>query len=271
MQEHIGIIAGGGKFPRIIAENLHAAGHFVAICGFAGHTDQSTGGCADSYAHLHLGQLGKMITFFKEHNVTRACMAGSISKPKALDFRPDWRAAKIIFSLKNKGDDSLLRAIINELEKEGIHIVSSASLAQGLLCPSGVLTRRGPTENEWKSIRYGWPIAHALGSYDIGQCIVVKESMVVAVECLEGTDATLERGGMLGGNSCIAIKIVKPGQDERVDLPSIGLGTVKKIIAGHYSALAVEAEKTLFFDREEALHLADEHGLCIIALPADFS
>ena len=270
MQESIGIIAGGGQFPRIVAENIRAAGHGVVICGFTGHTDDSTLACADASVMLHLGQLGKMISFFKKHGVVRACMAGSISKPKALDFRPDWRAARLVFSLRRKGDDSLLRAIIGEIEKDGIKIVSSAELAQGLLCPEGVLSLRRPSDKEWSDIRYGWPIARSLGSYDIGQCLVVREGMVIAVECLEGTDATLRRGGELGGQGCTAIKIVKPGQDERVDLPSIGLATIRNLVEGHYAALAVESGRTLFFDREEALRLADENGLCIVALHPDF-
>ncbi len=270
MHESIGIIAGGGQFPRIIAENLHADGYGVVICGFSGHTDEATMACADASAMLHLGQLGKMIAFFKKHNVARACMAGSISKPKALDFRPDWRAAKLVFSLKKKGDDSLLRAIIGEIEKDGIKIVSSAALAQRLLCPAGTLTRRQPTDKEWSDIRYGLPIARSLGAYDIGQCLVVREGMVIAVECLEGTDVTLQRGAKLGGQGCTAIKIVKPGQDERVDLPSIGLETIRNLVDGHYAALAVEAGRTLFFDQEKALALAEENGLCIVALPTDF-
>ncbi|MBP3731323.1 MAG: UDP-2,3-diacylglucosamine diphosphatase LpxI [Mailhella sp.] len=270
MQESIGIIAGGGQFPRIVAESLRSEGYSVVICGFSGHTDEMTANAADAFTLLHLGQFNRMIAFFKQHGVSRACMAGAISKPKALDFRPDWRAAKMVFSLKGKGDDALLRSIIAEIEKDGIQIVSSADLAHGLRCPAGVLTTRQPTESEWNDMRFGWPIARTLGSFDIGQCLVVRENIVIAVECLEGTDATLLRGGQLGGKNCVAIKLVKPGQDERVDLPSIGLATIQNMIENHYAALAVEAGKTLFFDREEALRLADSHGLCIVSLPSDF-
>ena len=134
-----------------------------------------------------------------------------------------------------------------------------------------MLTRRKPTEKDWETIRYGWPIAKSLGSWDIGQCIVVRENMVMAVECLEGTDAAIRRGAEVGGEGCVAIKIVKPGQDERVDLPSVGLATIENMTSLGYSALAIQAQNTLFFDRRQALELADRKGLAVIALPLDFS
>lgn len=271
MAENIGIIAGSGQFPRLIAQDARAAGLGVVICGFSGHTDAATAEAADVYEQLHLGQLNRMVNFFKENKVTRVCMAGAISKPKALDFRPDWRAAKLLFSLKKKGDDSLLRGIIADIEKDGLRIVASADLAPGLRSPAGTLTRRQPGEAEWKDIRYGWPIARAMGAFDIGQCLVVREGMVMAVECLEGTDAALKRGAELGGEGCVAIKMVKPGQDERVDLPSVGLTTIRNLVEKKYAVLAIQAGKTLFFDREEALRLADENGLAIVALPDDFN
>jgi len=271
MAENIGIIAGGGQFPRLVAQDARGAGLGVIICGFQGHTDPATAEYADAFELLHLGQLNRMVEFFKRHGVTRVCMAGAISKPKALDFRPDWRAARLLFSLKKKGDDSLLRAIMADIEKDGLRIVASADLAPGLRSPGGTLTRRAPTDEEWNDIRYGWPIARAMGAFDIGQCLVVRENMVMAVECLEGTDATLLRGAELGGPGCIAVKMVKPGQDERVDLPSVGLTTIRNLVERKYAVLAIQAEKTLFFDREEALKLADEHGLSIVALPDDFA
>ena len=271
MAENIGIIAGGGQFPRLIAQDARACGLGVVICGFHGHTDAETADCADKFEMIHLGQLNRMVNFFKDNGVSRVCMAGAISKPRALDIRPDWRAAKLLLTLRKKGDDSLLRTVIKDIEKDGLRIVASADLAPGLRAPAGTLTHREPTEEEWKDIRYGWPIGRAMGSFDIGQCIVVREGMVIAVECLEGTDATIKRGGELGGAGCTAIKMVKPGQDERVDLPSVGLTTIRNLIEHRYSVLAIEAGKTLFFDREEALRLADENSLAIVALPEDFS
>ena len=265
----VGIIAGGGQFPRLIAQEARRKGLSTVVCGFHGNTDPELETLADAFQLLHLGQLNKLLAWFHEHGVRRLCMAGTINKPRALDFRPDFRAARVIFSLRTKGDDSLLRAVLGELEKEGFHIVSAADIVPSLRCPRGTLTRRSPTPEEWENIRFGWPIVTEMGRMDIGQCIVVRQNMVVAVECLEGTDATRRRGAELGGKGCIALKKVKPGQDERVDLPSIGLATIQNLIEGGYTALAVEADKTLFFDRDESLRLADKNKLAIVALPQE--
>ena len=267
---NIGIIAGGGQFPYLIAQEARRMGLSVVVCGFHGHTDPGLEEMADAFQLLHLGQLNKLLAWFHGHGVRRLCMAGTINKPRALDLRPDLRAARVIFSLRDKGDDSLLRAVLGELEKEGFCVLPAADLVPALRCPQGTLTRKEPTSDDWENIRYGWPIAAEMGRMDIGQCIVVRQSMVLAVECLEGTDATLRRGAELGGKGCIALKMVKPGQDERVDLPSIGLTTIRNLIEGGYSALAVEADRTLFFDRMESLALADKHKLAVVALPRTF-
>ena len=193
MSESIGIIAGSGQFPRLVAEDAKAAGYGVVVCAFHGFTDPGLEALADAYTTVYLGQFDKVIDYFRKHGVRRLCMAGAINKPRALDLRPDFRAARILFSLRGKGDDALLRAIMADLEKEGFTLIQAAELSTSLLCPEGVLTRRGPSAEEIAEIDYGWPIAEALGRFDIGQCIVVKQGMVVAVECLEGTDAALRR------------------------------------------------------------------------------
>ena len=185
MSESIGIIAGSGQFPRLVAEDAKAAGYGVVVCAFHGFTDPGLEALADAYTTVYLGQFDKVIDYFRKHGVRRLCMAGAINKPRALDLRPDFRAARILFSLRGKGDDALLRAIMADLEKEGFTLIQAAELSTSLLCPEGVLTRRGPSAEEIAEIDYGWPIAEALGRFDIGQCIVVKQGMVVAVECLD--------------------------------------------------------------------------------------
>lgn len=264
--EKIGIIAGGGQFPALVAKGARAFGHGVVICGFQGHTDPALDGLADAFQMLHLGQFNKLIEFFRSQGVQRLCLAGAISKPKALDLRPDFRAVRLLFSLRSKGDDVLLRAVLEDLEREGFAVCNPAELAPGLYSPSGVLGRVAPSEAVREAIAYGWPIAAAMGRFDIGQCLVVREGMVVAVECLEGTDATLERGGTLGGAGCVALKMAKPGQEKRVDLPSVGFETIRLLTRLQYAALVLEAGNTLFFDREKAVALADEHNLCVLAL-----
>ncbi len=265
----IGILAGGGQFPRLIIEEARKNNCKVILAGFQGHTDEALLALADSAQMFHIGQFAKVIKFFHSHDIHEVSLAGSINKPKILDVRPDWLATKIIFSLKSKGDDALLRAIIDQLEKEKLFVVSASKLLPSLLAPSGILTKTKAHADVQKTLDYALPIMQTLGPFDIGQCIAVKENMVLAVECIEGTDATIKRGGELGkrGDSpLVLVKLVKDGQDERVDLPSIGLQTIENLVEYNYKALIIEENKTLFFDREKALELANKHGLIIWAI-----
>lgn len=267
MSECIGIIAGGGQFPALVAQGAHEKGYKVALCGFSGYTDTSLlKNVVDSFQLVKLGQFNRMVRFFHRQGVTKLCLAGAINKPRALHVKPDFRAIRILLSLYNKGDDALLRAILKELEQEGFTMLSASSFLPSLHCPTGVLSYRQPDEELWAEIAYGWPIAENIGRFDIGQFLVVKQQMVIAVECLEGTDATLERGGKLGGKGCVAIKMVKPGQDERADLPAIGLETMRLLVQYKFNCIAIAAGKTLFFDMSEALLLADKHNICVVAL-----
>ncbi len=268
-QERIGIIAGAGQFPALVADAARQAGCFVAICGFYGHTDTALEHKADTWALLHLGQLSKLIAYFTTHGVSQICFAGAISKPRALDMRPDMRAAKVLFKLRATGDDALLRAVLAELEMEGLNIMQAAELVPALRAPQGVLTRKAPSDAVWRDITYGWPIARQIGSLDIGQCMVVKQGMVVAVEGLEGTDAMLQRAGELAGPGCVALKIVKPGQDRRIDLPALGLATIRILERNRYACLCYEAGDTLFFDREQSISLADRSGIALVGVGAD--
>ncbi|HIU17728.1 MAG TPA: UDP-2,3-diacylglucosamine diphosphatase LpxI [Candidatus Avidesulfovibrio excrementigallinarum] len=271
LHERIGIIAGSGQFPRLVARGAREAGYSVAICGLAGNAEPALAEEADAFEMVALGQLNAMLRFFKAQGVVRLCMAGAVSKPRALDLRPDTRAVKLLFTLRDKGDDAILRALVHDYESEGLLVVGAADLVPALRCPAGVLGRVKPSEAVRKAVAFGWPRLALTGRMDIGQCMVVRENMVMAIECLEGTDATLRRGGTLGGAGCVALKMPKPGQEERVDLPSVGLETVRLLVELDYAALVVEAGRTLFFDREEALNLADRHKLCVLALTAEES
>ena len=265
----IGIVAGDGQFPVLVARGARELGCRVVMAGFVGHTDPAIEAEADIFAMFHLGQLSKLITYLKENGVTQMCFAGSISKPKALDLRPDWRVAKLLFSLRGKGDDAILRRLADELASEELILVQPSSLVPGLTAPGGVLTRREPSPEEWSDIHFGWPVAKEMGRLDIGQCIVVRAGIVAAVEALEGTDAALERGGKLGGKGCTAIKIFKPGQDNRLDQPAIGPGTIEVMARHGFVCLAFQAGDALFFDREKAIALADKAGIAIVGLPSE--
>lgn len=266
----IGIIAGSGQFPFLVAEHAKKSGYTVIACGFTNNTDPNFKKSCDTFIMLELGQLETLIKFFKSHNVSQLCMAGAISKPRALDFKPDLRAAKLLFKLMgSRGDNAILIALADELKNEGINVVKPDELIPGLAnTPSGLLAGSSPSFDVWQDIAFGWATANGLGSFDIGQCIAVRDRVIVAVEGIEGTDAMLKRAGKLT-LGCTAIKRIKPGQDERLDKPSIGLTTVELLKQYQYNALAFEAGKTLFFDQDAALAMANKAGIAIIAIPTD--
>lgn len=260
----LGLIAGGGTFPALVAKNAKNQGLRVVGAGFYSDTLRETEEATDAFIWLRLGRLGKLISFFKRHHVTQVVFAGPINKPGALDIRPDFTAARLLFSLVCKSDDTLLRAVAGLFEKQGIQVVSATRFVPELITPEGILTRRVPDTREMQDIRYARPIAQALGRLDIGQCIVVKEQMTVAVEGIEGTNATIERAGKLAGSGCVVVKIFKPGQDTRIDLPAIGPQTIQTMINAGATCLAVDAGQSLLFEPQETIDLADRHKITII-------
>lgn len=266
----IGLIAGGRQFPLLVAEGVKAQGHRLVVAGFTGHTNMDVAPLADVWKEMKLGKLGKLIDYFKSNGVDRIIMAGTINKPKVMDVRYlDMRAIKLIFKNKNKGDAVILKVLGDELEREGMPVVPAHIYLPSLLTPEGVLTKRAPDEREMEDLRYSWGIAKELGRLDIGQCLVLREGIVAAVEALEGTDETIKRGCQFGGPGCVVVKVFKPGQQESVDLPSFGLDTLKIMAAGKATCLGVESGKSLFFDREEALAFADKAGISIIGIDSD--
>ncbi len=268
-QERIGILAGGGQFPALVAKYAREAGMFVAAAGFVGQTDETLADVVNAWTLLHIGQLGKLLDFFTANEVEAVVFAGAIDKPRALDIRPDFRAAKVLWKLRGKGDDALLRGVINELETEGFAVRQAADIVPGLRAPKGVCSKRPPTEEERDDLALAWSVAQELGRLDIGQCVVVKRGIVAAVEALEGTDETLARGARLAGPGCVALKRSKPGQDRRVDLPAIGYSTIQTLVEHKFSCLGYEAGDTLFFDQERSLELAARNKLAIVGLVSE--
>ncbi|NLW80216.1 MAG: LpxI family protein [Desulfovibrionales bacterium] len=260
----LGIIAGGGSLPTTVADNARSLGSRIVGVGFAPDTDPSFPNHCDEFIWLKLGQLGRLVDFFTQHGVTHVVMAGPINKPRALDLRPDWRAARLLLSLRTRGDDALLRAVGAELEKEGMLLVGPHHFSPDMHTPAGLLTRRPPDKREQQDIDLGWSVAEQLGSLDIGQCLVIREGIVLAVEAIEGTDATIRRGGTLGGPGAVVVKRPKAGQDRRLDLPAVGLETVQTMAEVGAGVLAIEAGQTLFFERQKAVDFADRHGIAII-------
>ncbi|HSO71937.1 MAG TPA: UDP-2,3-diacylglucosamine diphosphatase LpxI [Thermodesulfobacteriota bacterium] len=270
MSEKIGLIAGKSKFPLIFAQSARKQGIEVVAAAHRGETDPDLEGLVSDLEWVSVGQLGRIIKFFQKAGVTRAVMAGGITKGRLFThLRPDLRALKLLSRMKHVGDDGILRGVAAELEGEGITIVSPAPYLTDLLAPAGVLSRRRPSAEQMRDIDFGADIAKEIGRLDIGQCVVVRRQAVLAVEAIDGTDATIRRGGLLAGEKAVVVKVSKPNQDLRFDVPAVGLGTIQVMQEVKASALALEAGKTLIFERTEMLQLADRLRIAVIGLTFD--
>jgi DUF1009 family protein len=266
--EIIGLIAGGGQFPVMIARAARKRGVRVVAVAHIEETDASLAGEVDEIVWIRLGQLGHLIKAFKKSGVRNALMAGSVRKRRMFEIRPDLKGFSVASKLAIYHDDDILRAVAKELASEGIEIVSSTSYLPELLAPPGCFTRRRPSKGEKEDIRFGWKVAKELGRLDIGQCVVLRKKTVLALEAIEGTDETILRGGRLAKEKAVVVKVSKPEQDLRFDLPSVGLDTVKVMSQVKASVLAIEAEKSLIFDRSEAIEYADRAGISIVSYKA---
>lgn len=262
----LALIAGGGDLPALVLEGARRQGLRVVGLGFVDETDPALAREVDAWAWLHLGQLGRLIAFCKKQGASRVVMAGKVRKTRAVNLRPDWRAAKLLWRVRNTHDDEILRAVAAELEGEGMAVASALDFLPHLRTPEGVLTKRKPSAEERADLEVGWPLAKSLGAMDIGQCIVLRRKTVVAAEAVEGTDATILRAGELAGPGCVVIKVFKPIQDLRLDLPTIGRQTIMTMIRARASCLGVEAGQSLFLDLPESVALADQAGISVVGL-----
>ncbi|HCF04740.1 MAG TPA: DUF1009 domain-containing protein [Desulfomicrobiaceae bacterium] len=264
MPSTLGLVAGGSRFPHAIAAAARNHGWRVVGVGFAPDTEPDLPQACDAFVWLRLGQLGGIIDFFRKQRVSHIVFAGPIHKPRALSLVPDFRAARLLLSLRTRGDDAILRAVRQTLEAEGWQVVGADTFLPHLITPQGVLTRTSPTEQQWTDIALGWEIAGAVGKWDVGQCVVVRHGVVLAVEAIEGTDQAIARAGDLGGPGAVVVKRAKPGQDRALDLPAVGPRTIETMAAAQASCLAVEAGGSLFFELEAALRLAHTHRITVV-------
>jgi DUF1009 family protein/predicted dehydrogenase len=263
--EEVGLIAGSGQFPLLFALAARKASVRVLAVGFDGETNPALSRYVDEFHMLKLGQLNRLIATFKKAGITHAAMAGAIDKTRFYTkIRPDWRFVRFIGKLRNTKDDSLLRALARELESEGILIQPSTIFLPELLAPEGILTRRKPNRREQADIAFGWTLAKAIGRLDIGQCLVIKNQTVLAVEGIDGTDATIMRGGRLCGEGAVVVKVSKPMQDMRFDVPAAGSDTIETMKRVSARVLVLEAGKTVIFDRGKMIDLADSAGISIL-------
>jgi len=266
-KEVLGLIAGGGVFPLMVADAAKDKGLRVVAVAHEGETDPLLVEKVDEMAWIKLGQLGHLIKVFKKAGVTKTVMAGTINKKKMFEnVRPDLRGLTLISKLAIFHDDDILRAVAGELQREGIHIVSSAEHLPELLARRGNLTRKKPNQSEREDVEFGWKIAKELGRLDIGQCVVVRKKTVLAMEAIEGTNETILRGGKLAKEKAVVVKVSKPNQDLRFDVPAVGLDTIQVMAQVNASVLAIEAGKTLIFDKLAMISYADQLSIVIVSL-----
>jgi DUF1009 family protein len=265
--KRVGLIAGSGQFPIIFSQAARERGLLVYAVAHVGETDPGLETFVEEVKWIKLGQLRSLVRFFKAHGVKDAAMAGAITKTKIFsDVRPDLKALKVLATVDHTQDDGVLRAVALELEKEGISIRAATFLLPELLAKEGCWTRRKPSRSEMADVRFGWRIVKEIGKLDVGQTLVVRGGSVMAVEAIDGTDATIRRGGQLGKEKTVVVKASKPIQDMRFDMPAVGVRTIETMCAVKAAVLAVEAEKTVVFDKEKMVRLADENRIAIIGM-----
>ncbi len=279
----LGLIAGNGRFPFLLLDAARAEGHVVVVAAIKEETDaemdrRAAGDSGITVHWLSLGELSKLIETFQKAGVIKAVMAGQVKHKQIFSaIRPDWRLAKLLMNLRTRSTDALLGAVAKVLGDEGIELISSTSFLEPLLARDGVLTERQPDEDERKNIAYGLGVANAVAGFDIGQTVVVAAQACIAVEAMEGTDVAIERAGRLmesleGSASTLerkltVVKVAKPNQDMRFDVPVIGIATIETMIRSGATCLSVEAGRTLLFDREALLARANDAAVTIVATP----
>jgi UDP-2,3-diacylglucosamine hydrolase len=259
------LIAGNGRFPFLVLEAARASGRPMMVAAIREEADPALERLADGFHWIGIGELSKLIDLLKKNGVTQAVMAGQVKHTQIFSaIRPDWRLVKLLASLPRRNTDSLIGAVARVLADEGIELVDSTAFLKPLLAPAGPLTRRPPNAGEQGNIEYGLRVARELARLDIGQSVVIAERACVAVEAMEGTDAIIQRAATLSnGRPLTVVKVAKPNQDMRFDVPVIGPSTVRIMQQANATAISIEAGKTLLLDRDDLLRLADEAGIAI--------
>ena len=285
----LGLIAGNGRFPFLLLDAARAEGHSVVVAAIKEETDpemdrRAVADAGITVYWLSLGELSKLIDTFQKAGVPKAVMAGQVKHKQIFSsIRPDWRLAKLLLNLRTRSTDALLGAVAKVLADEGIELISSTTFLEPLLAGEGVLTQRAPDDEECKNIEYGLAVANAVAGFDIGQTVVVAAQACVAVEAMEGTDAAIERAGRLmrslddsaHGDAAAepsiltrkltVVKVAKPNQDMRFDVPVIGVPTIETMVSAGATCLSIEADRTLLFDRQALLKRANDAGVTIVA------
>ncbi len=264
----LGLIAGMGELPLAIAEEASQKGYRVFAVGLEPLVDLKLADLVDDFKLINVGKLGSIINALKKASVKEAVMGGKV--PKTLlyksNIKPDIKAMTTLLKLKNKSDDSIMMALTDELIKEGITLLNTTSFTSELLTPYGILTKKVLTKDEKKDIEFGFPLAKEIGRLDIGQTVIVQGQAIMAVEAIEGTDKAIIRGGKLAGKNAVVIKVSKPNQDMRFDVPVTGLETLRSMYEVNARVLALEAQKTILVRKNKMIKKANEVGITIIGI-----
>jgi DUF1009 family protein len=267
LSSHIGLIAGNGQFPEEFMENARARGIKVSVVAIKGEASPALQPLAANWVWVGVGQLNKVVRSLQKFGVTQAAFAGGVTRIRFLDgFRIDWRGLRMLAGLRAFNDDALLRAIIGEVEREGIKVISATTLLEKSVPKAGLLTNTGLSPIDVENARQGWDVARAVGGLDIGQSIIVRNKTVIAVEAVEGTDATIRRAGEMSGNGGALVKLAKPMQDLRIDLPTIGEKTIQELANNRVSALVIEAGRSIVLKPQEVITTANRLGIAILAV-----
>jgi len=265
MSERYALIAGNGRFPFLVLEAARSSGRPMLVAAIREEADPALEALADGFHWIGLGELSRLIELLKKNAVTHAVMAGQVKHAQIFSsIRPDWRLFKLLASLPRRNTDSLIGAVAGVLAEEGITLLDSTAFLKPLLAGEGALSARAPNEAERAGIEYGLRIARAVAGLDVGQTVVICERACVAIEAMEGTDAAVRRAASLSrGRPLTVVKVAKPGQDMRFDVPVIGPSTMQTMRETNATAISIEAGKTLLLDRDELLRLASEFSIAI--------
>jgi DUF1009 family protein len=270
----LGLIAGNGRFPFLVLDAARSMGHEVTVVAIREEASKeleqaaASPGPAVAVHWISLGQLGGWLKILKQAGVTRAVMAGQVKHTKIFGgIVPDMTALSVLTRLKARNTDAIIAAVAEVMREHGVELIDSTALLEPMLASDGVMTRRGPTEDEQKDLAFGYRMADAIAGLDIGQTIAVKHQAVVAVEAMEGTDETIARAGHLAGPGVAIVKVAKPGQDMRFDVPVVGLATIQAMRLAGATVLSLDAGQTLMFERDDMLASANEAGITVVGRP----
>ena len=266
----LGLITGIGNLPKAVASEAKKMGYKVVAIAIQPPADESIRPFVDDFHKINIGRFGGLISLLKKLSIKNAVMAGKIPKSILYTHKssllPDLKAVKLLFSIRNRSDDTIMKAVVRELEKNGIKIHKTTAFTKNLLAHEGVLTRKKPTRDDLQDIEFGWDIAKKMGELDIGQTVVIKNKAVMAIEAIEGTDEAVKRGGVLAGKDAVVIKVSKPGQDMRFDVPVVGIETLNSMKKSGARVLAVESEKCIIIEKENFLKEANKSGIVVVGI-----